>query len=69
MQVEHMGQALLCLPGSRGIWMHPELIRDMSGGSDMSGSGCKDLLVRVQEHVKGNAGSDSTAANPGGIAG
>ena len=52
MQVEHMGQALLRLPGSRGVWMPPELIRDMSGGSDLSGSGCKDLQVCVQEHVK-----------------
>ena len=53
MQVEHMGQALLRLPGSRGVWMHPELIRDMSGGSDTSGSGHKDPQVHVQEHVKG----------------
>ena len=53
MQVEHMGQALLRLPGSRGVWMHPELIRDMSGGLDTSGSSHKDPPVHVQEHAKG----------------
>ena len=53
MQVEPMGQALLCLPGSWGIWMPPELIRDMSRGSDMSGSGRKDPQVHVREHTKG----------------
>ena len=52
MQVVHMGQALLCLPGSQGVWMPPELIRDISRGSDTSGSSRKDLQVPVQEHVK-----------------
>ena len=46
MQVEHMGQALLHLPGFQGVWMHSELIRNMSGGSDMSSSGRRELLHR-----------------------
>ena len=53
MMEKKMGQALLHHPGSQGVWMPPELIRDMSGGSDMSGSGRKDLPVHVQEHTKG----------------